>query len=522
MRPDRLQIVVRPRGILECLDLAAFFCGRRPLGVAAAAALGVVPCLILNRLLLAQVQEPEMVFVLGWLVLALELPWATAPLTLYLGQAVFAERISWSLAWRSFVGALPAMFLFQLILRGVCLATFVLAPVVFVGMHYLNPILLLERPAFSRVWSRRLAMSSRGTGHVLALVVVQAIVLLAGWSFGVQFIETAAAAWRGFGPDPMPGEAAVSVGRIVFPIGVELAFWIVTSFLTVFRFFAYLDTRIRREGWDVELKLRSPATYAGLRDPARNRAAVRTTVAAFLFVAVMAPAVAGPSADAAAAPAGGQARAALERQRFPWYDAQADAYRPRLPPAQNQPEQSRSRPARASGPATPSSGLGSGLMIGLAATAIAVGIFLIVRYGLPDVVPADVAKPEAAVVLATEQLAALPEATRRHEGDLLARAEALAAAGDYGTAMVFFHGWQLVQLHARGLIELGRGKTNGRYAREIADTAPEVAGFFRKSSRLFEDAFFGGLPISGEEFQAVWSGRHEITGAARPRPETHS
>ena len=40
MRLDQVRVVVRPRGVLECLDLAVLVCGRRPLGVAVAAALG--------------------------------------------------------------------------------------------------------------------------------------------------------------------------------------------------------------------------------------------------------------------------------------------------------------------------------------------------------------------------------------------------------------------------------------------------------------------------------------------------
>ena len=40
MRLDRVQVAVRPRGILECLDLALLVCGRRPLGLLVAAAAG--------------------------------------------------------------------------------------------------------------------------------------------------------------------------------------------------------------------------------------------------------------------------------------------------------------------------------------------------------------------------------------------------------------------------------------------------------------------------------------------------
>jgi hypothetical protein len=79
--------------------------------------------------------------------------------------------------------------------------------------------------------------------------------------------------------------------------------------------------------------------------------------------------------------------------------------------------------------------------------------------------------------------------------------------------MVLFHGWQLVQLHGRGVIELARGKTTRRYASEVAAAAPEIADLFRRSNRLFEDALFGRLPVSATAFAGVWDRRHEFTAA---------
>jgi hypothetical protein len=76
--------------------------------------------------------------------------------------------------------------------------------------------------------------------------------------------------------------------------------------------------------------------------------------------------------------------------------------------------------------------------------------------------------------------------------------------------MVLFHGWQLVQLHGRGVIELARGKTTRRYAAEVAAAAPPLAGLFRRSNRLFEDALFGRLPVAATAFAEVWDRRHEF------------
>ncbi len=41
------------------------------------------------------------------------------------------------------------------------------------------------------------------------------------------------------------------------PVGV----WLVVSFFTVARYLCYLDLRIRREGWEVELQLRAEAEH---------------------------------------------------------------------------------------------------------------------------------------------------------------------------------------------------------------------------------------------------------------------
>ena len=40
---------------------------------------------------------------------------------------------------------------------------------------------------------------------------------------------------------------------------VPLAGWLVIGFFAIVRFLAYLDLRIRREGWEVELVMRAEA-----------------------------------------------------------------------------------------------------------------------------------------------------------------------------------------------------------------------------------------------------------------------
>jgi len=59
MLAEGLRVVVRPRSILECLDLAVMFCGRRPLAVALATAVGAVPCIVLDRVCFPNAGESE-------------------------------------------------------------------------------------------------------------------------------------------------------------------------------------------------------------------------------------------------------------------------------------------------------------------------------------------------------------------------------------------------------------------------------------------------------------------------------
>lgn len=512
MRPDRLHVAVRPRGVLECLDLALLFCSRRPVGVVLATLVGVAPFVLLNRFLSRDADGlagPS-----GLFVVLMEAPWAAVPLTLFLGQAVFAERFSWSLAVRSFLGGLPALLLFQGLLRALCLVIVVLSPVVFVGMFHMNPIILLERPPLSRVWSRRSAMSVRGTGHVIGLVIVESVVLYVGLFAGLFAVLFA---WRMlFGALP-PGIPDTPRAEVVLPLHTELVMWAVLSFLTVFRFFAYLDTRIRREGWDVELKLRSPATYAGLGGP-RARAGAAVLVA--VISALGAPATTVSADDRPSAATGERAGAALAGQRFPWYDADRDAFQPQfearpagVPERRAEDDADSRRGEPEIGGSSGSAGLGTRVMIGLAVAVIGAAIWLIVRDGLLVLPPVpDAAPPEPAAILDAEQLGALPEPARIPAGELLSRAEALAARGEYGAAMVLLHAWQLVELHRRGAVELSRGKTNGRYAAEVARALPDVAPLFRRSTRLFEDAFFGGLPVSRDDFNAVWDRRGAFAG----------
>lgn len=503
MHGSAIRVAVRPRGIFECLDLAVMFCGRRPLAVAAAAVVGAAPWVLLNRWLFADSGDEAALF--GAMLLALETPWAAAPLTLFLGQSVFSERFSLRGAVRAFVAGLPAFFVFQGLLRGVCVVVWFLAPFLFVCHYYLDPIILLERPAFSRVWRRRTAMNEGNLGQVLNLLGIDAATLVVGTVLLAGSLSSLGSLWRGKATTEPPDGGDWFMPAL-FSWEGQLAFFAVCGFLTVFRFFTYLDTRIRREGWDVELKLRADDTWAGLE---RRPAAVRGAGAAMLVCLVCLA----PAARAADTESGDGARRALAAQSFPWYDGRADEYRPIV-----------RAPARVTGPRSTEGphvdpgtigALGAGILVALLVAAVGGLALLVVRHGLFDRVPSPERRAEDGGSVRVEDVAAaLPAGLRLDEGDLLARASALADAGDFAAAMLHLHAWMLVELDRRGAIELARGKTNRQYAAEVAAARPDAAGLFRRSSRLFEDAFFGRLPVSRGDFESVWERRELVAGDA--------
>lgn len=258
MRLEETQLEIRPRSILECLDLAFLFCSRHWLGLLIAGSAGMIPLGVFARWF-----DPmdEMDFYTSWLFEALMAPWSTMFVTLYLGQVIFSPTLSLrrmlSDVWR----ALPAYVVFQLVLKGICLASLILSPIVIVAMYYLDEIILLEKPRLSRIWKRQTAMNSRIWGRIIALCFVDSVIATCGTMILAISFRTVTALWD----DRL--DAAWLMSDEEFTLSWFLlddwegfaATNLVMLFLTVFRFMTYLDNRIRREGWDVELKLRAQA-----------------------------------------------------------------------------------------------------------------------------------------------------------------------------------------------------------------------------------------------------------------------
>ena len=208
------------------------------------------------------------------------------------------------------------------------------------------------------------------------------------------------------------------------------------------------------------------------------------------------------------------------KQRFPWYDAGSDGFRPIVGRSMETGTRRSESTARESAwdfslPEFPALGtVAKGGMIVLLLAAVAAVAWVVLRHGFDPVVKEEIESPAAAAVFGDEHLETLPEQARADVDNLLPLIDARLAAGDHAAAAILYHAWQLVELHRGGVIELAPGKTNRRYAADVAARAPLLAELFRHTARLSERARFGRLPVSAEAFDEVWSQRDRIHSAA--------
>lgn len=265
MQLNETQIVIRERPFIDILDLSLrvsrAYAG--PLCVALLA--GIVPFFVLNAWLLSVFIKTGLEMDISgwygfWLVILVvwEIPLATAPATLLLGQALFeSEPSSGKVAAGRILGDLwrlwPQLFFYQVLVR-----PFLVLPIftwfwLFSSRAYLNEVILLERNPFRQSSLERPSTSRRAralhasyNGDTLGRWIVSVFL---GVLLYVVFLGSI---WIVHG---LLFDAWELNGLVIHYS--QLAFWLVVGFFAVVRFLSYLDLRIRREGWEVELLLRN-------------------------------------------------------------------------------------------------------------------------------------------------------------------------------------------------------------------------------------------------------------------------
>ena len=161
---DRTLIVIRERSFLDLLDLALLVIRQRPLWLALAAVAGIAPWAALNLWLLSDPEFPRYFWVM---LLILETPWATAPLTLVLGDLMFEQRPRPGRMFQTLLVSLPAMITIQVVVHGLLLATVVGYLAMPAQYSFLNEIILLERREWWRIAGAIASALERCRGRAL-------------------------------------------------------------------------------------------------------------------------------------------------------------------------------------------------------------------------------------------------------------------------------------------------------------------------------------------------------------------
>jgi len=256
MKLDETRIVVRYRSKSDVLDLAVkvlrVYAG--PLTVALAA--GVVPLFLLNLWLLADFRFYDFVWglpinymILTTLLVFLEVPLATAPATLLLGQTVFRQKPDARSIAREFRQSLPQLIVYQVLLRPIT-----------IFYPFLTEIILLERNPMrvaqgngKSTWARNRELHRDESADLIIngfLNFCLGLVLFGTTWFSLAMLRTLFLGDWGL-------VTGAAIDRPMYTYYYQVLLWAIAGFTTVLRFLSYLNLGIRREGWDVELQLRA-------------------------------------------------------------------------------------------------------------------------------------------------------------------------------------------------------------------------------------------------------------------------
>ena len=249
MTYGRTLIVIRERSFLDLLDLALVVVRDRPIYLGLTALAGIAPFAVLNIWLTSANDSTSGLWVP---LLLMETPWATAPLTVVLGDLMFGVRAGPGKILKTLVVSLPSLLLTQFLIRGVLLLTLVGYVLVPARFSFLNEVLLLERVGPLRALGRSRAICRGFEGSLIMRWIGQ---IALGATFALCFQNGAEVLGSVLAGGELSWEqvAQVDAGDLLFQAGV----WIAIAFFAVVRFLSYIDRRTRLEGWEIELRLRS-------------------------------------------------------------------------------------------------------------------------------------------------------------------------------------------------------------------------------------------------------------------------
>ncbi len=296
MQLDRTEVVVRQRSSLELMDLSMLVLKRHFGKLALAAALVGFPLLLVDVLLLKWMisedalissevfGDPEIFafsrYVSNLCILfVMQFPIISLPVTLFLGAQIFYIPVNVKEIWRNLRQVFwPTVFVLGIVRMGLVgiivqilirdtnrldgwegILMFVAFPIVLL-VRTLYPfapeIIGLERCPLKANSNSVVSYSSRRSNlhNPLQSTLISRMVLanfygillllmIVGVALFLQATLTGSWAWNNW----------------FYTLVLPVALWIVGIFLSVYRFLSYIDSRIRLEGWEVELRVRAEA-----------------------------------------------------------------------------------------------------------------------------------------------------------------------------------------------------------------------------------------------------------------------
>lgn len=589
MQLDQTHIVIRSRTLAEIGDLALLLIRGYPAASILGMLVGLAPWAIANACLLAWIplgqlagpawqgeyQPGELaryVFLMTTLVI-LQTPIAGALTTVLIGRAVFEREVKWRSAVAELWQRVGACFWVLAVFRGPVPLLLILAsnwgqamaggrellvPIVLliaVGFQrarrpFLPEILLLERcplrarsPEAITVAHRSAALHGPMAGELIGRFLM--ILMMLGVLFAAIFY---ALLW-GRGVFLERWDWTLGVYLLLFPA----ALWIVAGLSVLIRFLNYLDTRIRLEGWEVDLAVRAEAqrqfgnTAVGTgaatathrsggqsggrgerlpAGPARSsppgaaaldRSTGRGTGAGLMAVGLC---LLVPTSLAAAPPATSSVNPQVTlppSHSTPWYDAEAQSLRPvrvrtRLPDVDHVNSDWLAKPQKAAPRSTGTTTVGSGnplvgwgLVVLLAGLLIALLAFVFRRMEPGARADGGGATGRDVDAETLQRMRLLPPELRRSGLNLRDEAERLMLLQQWDAAVVMLFGHQLLLLDRCGWLRLARGKTNGRYLSETRRHNPAGHELLAGTVAAFEASYFGGHALDGADLDQLWT-----------------
>ena len=244
-------VQIRERSFLDLLDLSLIVARRRPFVLALAAVVGILPCAAFNYWVAQQPAFQEVYaeqVVLPWF----EAPLATAPLTVVLGGLMFGERTSFRGVARTLAASFVPLVFYQVIVRALVMATVLVYPLIPARLVFLNEVILLERGKWRRVVGRSATLCGQQGAELFLQWLAQ---LVFGAVFGACFWVGSGALVHALASSEITWDEPA--GADLYGFRFQCALWLTIAFFGVVRFMSYIDQRIRLEGWEVALRLRS-------------------------------------------------------------------------------------------------------------------------------------------------------------------------------------------------------------------------------------------------------------------------